>query len=190
MLIREFAPETPFKGYTKINDYIPALEAAGYKPEQITKILVTHKHPDHTGELKSFPHAKIYIGPEDADALKLTGDNIIRCEYTDGAYKNFEHSQKIADGIYFIKARGHTNGNSIIIVENDGKFYMIHGDVTYNDAALKANKLSVVFEDLAAARDTLNRVREFIKNNPTIYLSTHTPEGIENLEKDLIMKLD
>ncbi len=149
-----FAPETPFKGYTKINDYIPALEAAGYKPEQITKILVTHKHPDHTGELKQFPNAKIYIGPEDADALKLTGDNIIRCEYIDGAYKNFEHSQKIADGIYFIKARGHTNGNSIIIVENDGKFYMIHGDVTYNDAALKANKLSVVFEDLAAARDT------------------------------------
>ena len=190
MLIREFASETLFKDYTKINDYIPALEAAGYKPEQITKILVTHKHPDHTGELKSFPHAKIYIGPEDADALKLTGDNIIRCEYIDGAYKNFEHSQKIADGIYFIKARGHTNGNSIIIVENDGKFYMIHGDVTYTDAALKANKLSVVFEDLAAARDTLNRVREFIKNNPTIYLSTHTPEGIENLEKDLIMKLD
>ena len=158
--------------------------------QQVIKILVTHKHPDHTGELKSFPHAKIYIGPEDADALKLTGDNIIRCEYTDGAYKNFEHSQKIADRIYFIKARGHTNGNSIIIVENDGKFYMIHGDVTYNDAALKANKLSVVFEDLAAARDTLNRVREFIKNNPTVYLSTHTPEGIENLEKDLIMKLD
>ena len=26
-----FAPETSFKGYTKINDYIPALEAAGYK---------------------------------------------------------------------------------------------------------------------------------------------------------------
>ena len=42
------------------------------------------------------------------------------------------------------------------------------------DAALHANKLSVVFEDLAAARETLDRVREFVKNNPTIYLSTHT----------------
>ncbi|MBQ7577787.1 MAG: MBL fold metallo-hydrolase [Synergistaceae bacterium] len=174
----------------KICEYIDAFKALGYKPEQVTKILVTHKHPDHTGELKSFPNAKIYIGPEDADTLKLTGDNVIRCEYTDGAYKNFEHCQKIADGIYFIKARGHTNGNSIIIVENDGKFYLIHGDVTYTDAALKANKLSVVFEDLAAARDTLNRVREFIRNNPTVYLSTHTPEAIENLEKNLIMKLD
>ena len=186
-----FSPETPFKGYTKVNDYLEGLEKLGYKKEQVTKILVTHKHPDHSGELKSFPNAKIYIGPEDADALKLTGENIIRCEYTDGPYKNFEHSQKIADGIYFIKARGHTKGNSIVIAEGDnGVYYMMHGDVTYNDTALKRNKLSIVFEDLEAARDTLNRVREFVKNNPTIYLSTHTPEGYKNLEEKIIMKLD
>ncbi|MBR0079147.1 MAG: MBL fold metallo-hydrolase [Synergistaceae bacterium] len=186
-----FSPETPFKGYTKVNDYVEGLEKLGYKKEQVTKILVTHKHPDHSGELKSFPNAKIYIGPEDADALKLTGENIVRCEYTDGAYKNFEHCQKVADGVYFIKARGHTKGNSIVIAEgDDGVYYMMHGDVTYNDTALKKNKLSIVFEDLEAARDTLNRVREFVKNNPTIYLSTHTPEGYKNLEEKIIMKLD
>ena len=185
------SPETPFKGYTKVNDYVEGLEKLGYKKEQVTKILVTHKHPDHSGELKSFPNAKIYIGPEDADALKLTGENVIRCEYTDGAYKNFEHCQKVADGVYFIKARGHTKGNSIIIAEgDDGVYYMMHGDVTYNDTALKKNKLSIVYEDLEAARDTLNRVREFVKNNPTIYLSTHTPEGYKNLEEKIIMKLD
>ncbi|MBQ7594234.1 MAG: MBL fold metallo-hydrolase [Synergistaceae bacterium] len=182
--------ETPFKGYTKINDYVDGLKALGYKPEQVTKILVTHKHPDHTGELRAFPNAKIYIGPEDADALKLDGPNIIRAAYSDGAYHNFPRSQKIADGIYFIEARGHTKGNSIVIVEDGGLFYMIHGDVTYVDAALHANKLSIVFEDLAAARETLDRVREFIKNNPTVYLSTHTPEGPANLDGKIIMKLD
>ena len=72
------SPETPFKGYTKVNDYMDSFKALGYKPEQVTTILVTHKHPDHTGELKEFPNAKVYIGPEDADALKLTGENIIR----------------------------------------------------------------------------------------------------------------
>ncbi len=185
-----FAPETPFKGYRKVNDYMDAFKALGYKKEQVKAILVTHKHPDHTGELKEFPNAKIYIGPEDADALKLTGENIIRCEYTDGPYKNFEHCQKIADGVYFIKAHGHTKGNSIVIVEGDSVYYMMHGDVTYNDTALRRNKLSIVFEDLEAARDTLNRVRDFVKNNPTIYLSTHTPEGYKNLEEKIIMNLD
>ncbi|MBR0257688.1 MAG: MBL fold metallo-hydrolase [Synergistaceae bacterium] len=184
------APDTPFKGYTKILDYVPALKALGYEPEQVSKILVTHKHPDHTGVLASFPNAKIYIGPEDADALKLEGPNIIRATYSDGAYHNFPESQKIADGVYFIKARGHTKGNSIVIAECDGVYYMMHGDVTYVDAALHANKLSIVFEDIAAARETLDRVREFIRNNPTIYLSTHTPEGVTNLEGKVIMKLD
>ena len=184
------AHETPFKGYTKVNDYVPALEALGYKPGQVSKILVTHKHPDHTGVLASFPDAKIYIGPEDADALKLEGPNIIRATYSDGAYHNFPESQKIADGVYFIKARGHTKGNSIVIAEDGGLYYMMHGDVTYVDAALKANKLSIVFEDLAAARETLDRVREFVRKNPTVYLSTHTPEGVANLEGKTVMKLD
>ena len=176
-----FAPGTPFKGYRVINDYIPALKEAGYEPEQVSKILVTHKHPDHSGMLSAFPNAKIYIGPEDADALKLDGPNIIRATYPDGAYHNFPESQKIADG---------TKGNSIVIAESDGIYYMLHGDVTYVDAALHANKVNIVFEDLAAARETLDRVREFIKNNPTVYLSTHTPEGVTNLEGKIIMKLD
>lgn len=51
---------------------------------------------------------------------------------------------------------------------------MFHGDVTYTDEALYKNKLSIVFEDMKTARQTLDNVREFIKNHPTIYLSTHT----------------
>ena len=42
-----------------ICDYMDALAALGYKPEQVTKILLTHKHADHSGELRSFPNAKI-----------------------------------------------------------------------------------------------------------------------------------
>ena len=102
----------------KIADFMEAFAAAGYTPEQVTKILVTHKHPDHTAALQYFPNAKIYIAPEDADALKLEGDNIVRATYGDGAYHNFPAAQKVAEGVYFIKAKGHTNGNSIVIAED------------------------------------------------------------------------
>lgn len=172
----------------KLQDFMQAFAEMGYKPEQVSKILVTHKHPDHTGAIKYFPNAKVYISPEDADEMKLNGENIIRAEYKD-SYKNFPHADKIAEGIWFIEAKGHTKGNSIVIVELDGLYYMMHGDVTYCDAALKANKLSIIFEDLAAARETLDRVRDFIQNNPTVYLSTHCPEGYENLEMKRVMKL-
>ena len=173
----------------RVADYMDSFAALGYKPEQVTKILITHKHPDHTAALEYFPNAKVYISPEDADAMKLPeGGNIIRAEYGK-AYKNFPNAQEVADGIWFIEAKGHTNGNSIVIAEDGDLFYMFHGDVTYCDAALKANKLSIVFEDIKAARQTLDRVREFVKKNPTVYLSTHCPEGYENLEMKRVMTL-
>lgn len=173
----------------KIADYTEALAALGYKPEQVTKILVTHKHADHTDALQYFPNAKIYISRTEADAMKLNGDNIVRVDFKDGAYHNFPASEKIADGLFMLPASGHTKGNSIYVLEHDGLYFMFHGDVTYCDAALKADKLSIVYEDIKAARETLDSVRAFIKDNPTVYLSTHCPEGYENLEMKRVMKL-
>ena len=171
--------------------YMEAFAALGYKPEQVTKILLTHKHSDHSGELRSFPNAKIYVGAEEISASELQGlANIVPVEYTDGAYYNFPESQKIADGVYLIKAKGHTLGNSIVIVENKGLFYMLHGDITYMDEALYENKLSVVYEDLQAARETLDRVRDFVRDHPTVYCGTHTPQGYENLEAKRVIDLD
>ena len=42
-----------------IQSYMEAFLALGYKPEQVTTILLTHKHADHSGELRSFPNATI-----------------------------------------------------------------------------------------------------------------------------------
>ncbi len=174
-----------------ICSYMEAFASLGYKPEQVTKILLTHKHADHSGELKSFPNAKIYVNEDELSADELQGlPNLVPVKFTDGAYYNFPESQKIRDGITYIKAKGHTNGNSIVIVELDGLFYMIHGDITYVDEALYENKLSVVFDDIEAARESLDRVREFVRNHPTVYIGTHTPQGYENLEAKRVMDLD
>ena len=174
-----------------ICSYMEAFTALGYRPEQVTKILLTHKHADHSGELRSFPNAKIYVNAEEMEAEELKGlGNLVPVQFTDGAYYNFPESQKIAEGITFIKAKGHTIGNSIVVAEDGGLFYMFHGDVTYVDEALYENKLSLVFDDLAAARETLDRVRAFISSHPTVYCGTHTPQGYESLEAKRIMDLE
>ena len=173
----------------KVATFKEAFEKTGYKVEDVTKIVITHKHPDHTGELRMFPNAKIYISETEADNMKLTGDNVVRVKFTDGAYKNFPESQRITDTLVMVKAQGHTKGNSVSILQDGDIYYMFHGDVTYCDAALKANELSVIFEDKDKARETLNRVRDFIKENKTIYCSTHCPEGYLNIEQHKIMEL-
>jgi len=110
--------------------------------------------------------------------------------FSDGPYYNFPACQKVAEGIYFVKAKGHTNGNSLVVAEKEGRFYMFQGDITYVDEALYENKLSIVYDDLPAARETLDRVRVFVRNHPTVYLSTHSPQGYENLEANRIMDLE
>ena len=111
-------------------------------------------------------------------------------DFTDGPYYNFKRSQIIAPGVRMIPAPGHTFGNSLIIAEDDGLFYMIHGDITYIDEAMYADKLSVVYDDIFLARSTQNSIREFIRNHPTVYCGTHTPQGYENLEAKRVMDLD
>ena len=180
---------TLFMG-NRIEDYLDALKTAGYSPADVTKILITHKHDDHSGMIPSFPNAKVYTSPEDADALGLEGDNIIRLTYGDGEYKGFPRSQIVADGIRIIEAKGHTKGNSIVIAEDKDYYFMFHGDITYTDEALYEDKLSVVYEDIEASRETMDRVRAFVRENPTVYLSTHTPLGYENLENLRVIDLE
>lgn len=186
-------PDETSLAYTgkDICSYLEAFASLGYKPEQVTKILLTHKHADHSGEIRSFPNAKIYVGEEEASAQELQGlDNVVPVRFTDGAYDQFPESQKICDGVTFVKAKGHTNGNSLVIVESDGLFYLFQGDITYVDEALYENKISMIYEDLAAARETLDRVREFVRLHPTVYCGTHTPQGYENLEAKRVIDLD
>ena len=75
----QYNPNLAIYNGTKIADYIDAFKDLGYKPEQVTKILLTHKHPDHSGALKSFPNAKIYCSEEESETPVLKNiANIIK----------------------------------------------------------------------------------------------------------------
>ncbi|MBP5627142.1 MBL fold metallo-hydrolase [bacterium] len=172
-----------------VKPYVEALAELGYKPEQVSKILITHKHVDHTGELRTFPNAQIICSAAEAESDEIKPFNPTVATFQDGPYYEFPMSQRIAEGVTYIFAPGHTSGNCIVAVETDGLFYLIHGDVTYTDVALYKNKLSVVYDDVAAARDTLDRCRTFCAARPTVWLGTHTPEALESLAAHRVVDL-
>ena len=107
----------------KIKTYLEALADLGYKPEQVSKILITHKHADHTGELRAFPNAQIICSAAEAESDEIKPYNPTVATFSDGAYYEFPASQRIAPGVTYIYAPGHTKGNCIVAVETDGLFY-------------------------------------------------------------------
>lgn len=57
----------------------------GYRPERVTKILLTHKHGDHSGALSRFPQAQIFVNEDEIDSDELQGlGNLVPVKFGDG----------------------------------------------------------------------------------------------------------
>ncbi|OOM75100.1 hypothetical protein CLPUN_35370 [Clostridium puniceum] len=65
-------------------------------------ILIDTGVPKETPDTLPKKEQKIYLSSAEADAIKLSRDNIVRVEFNSGKYHNFELSEKIIDGVYLI----------------------------------------------------------------------------------------
>lgn len=131
-----------FKQLTGLLDNKPCLESLkelGIDAEQVTKIILSHLHWDHSWNVDKFPNAKIYV-----QKLELEGSvtplpyERIHFGYWDGEYKlpNFlkvmdkmvavDGDAEICPGIRVMLAPGHTRGGQIVFVDTkDGKVALL-----------------------------------------------------------------
>ncbi len=139
------------------------LKAAGYQPEQVDEIYITHMHPDHvgglaTGDKPAFPNALVRADKHDAD-FWLSQANLDKApdaskDFFKGAmaslnpyvkagkFKPFDGDTDLVPGVRAIASRGHTAGHSIYVVESKGEKLVLWGDlmhvaaVQFNDPAV------------------------------------------------------
>ena len=135
------------------------LRAAGYRPEQIDEIYVTHAHPDHVGGLmlggqRAFAHAivraarsevEIYTDPQKmaavlADAADKEGAtlrmqrirNLFQPYIEAGMFRSFDEDGALAAGVRALATPGHTRGHTCYVVESRGQTLIVIGDLIHN----------------------------------------------------------
>ena len=152
-----------------------SLHQAGYTPEQIDMVLVTHLHSDHVGGLTSksgnrlFPNAQIYVSKTEsdfwlskdveakapADARPFFDDaQAIAAPYVKAnKWHTFEPTDKIVDELTVVSLPGHTPGHSGFQFESQGKKILFWGDTVHAlNAQFPFPDIAVVFDiDVGAA---------------------------------------
>jgi glyoxylase-like metal-dependent hydrolase (beta-lactamase superfamily II) len=128
------------------------LKAAGYQPEQIDEVLITHLHPDHQGGLMAgdkrvFPNAGVHMAKAEADYW-LSADNMKKAPAdkqsmfpqatamltpykTADKLKTFEGDSELVPGIKAMATPGHTPGHTIYVVESKGQKLALWGDLMH-----------------------------------------------------------
>src|SRR5450756_1759743 len=125
-----------------LNKLPASLHNAGYEPEQITDILITHIHTDHTGGLmdgsrRVFPKAIVHVERKEVaywmdpankqkapEGQKVFFDQaaVKFKPYVDsGQVKTFDGATELFPGIRSIPAPGHTPGHSLYSLESRGE---------------------------------------------------------------------
>ena len=128
------------------------IKAAGYQPEQVDEIYITHMHPDHVGGLAEadnpvFANAIVRADKKDADFWlsqanldKATADEKGFFQGTMASlnpyvkadkFKAFDGDTDLIPGIKAIASHGHTTGHSIFQIESKGQKLMLWGDLMH-----------------------------------------------------------
>lgn len=153
------------------------LKAAGYTPEQVDEIYITHMHPDHVGGLsvngqRVFPNAIVRADQKDADYW-LSADNLAKAPedakgffqgaqamlkpYVDaGKFKSFSGDTDLVPGIRAVVTYGHTPGHSVYEVSSKGQRMVMLGDLIHV-AAVQFDQPRVA---IAFDTDTKNAVKQ------------------------------
>jgi glyoxylase-like metal-dependent hydrolase (beta-lactamase superfamily II) len=184
------------------------LKAAGYTPEQVDEIYITHMHPDHVGGLAAggqrvFTNAVVradvregsfWLSPENLD--KAQGDSkgffqgamaSLNPYVAADKLKPFNGATELLPGIRAVPAVGHTPGHTIYVVESEGSRIVFWGDLMHVAAvqfAMPSTTIAFDSDSKAAAPARIKNFADAAKQGYFVAIAHVSFPGIGQLRAD------
>jgi len=168
---------------------VTAMQDAGYRPEDVTVLVLTHMHPDHIGGLMmagkpTFPNAKIYTGSVEynfwskMDAGNRVGDMVAKMVKPMADKITFlDDGGSVVSGITAMAAFGHTPGHMAYMLESNGQQLLIAADFANHYVwSLAKPDWEVRFDaDKAAAAATRRKILGMLSSDKIPFIGYHMP---------------
>lgn len=148
----------------------------GYRPEDVSTVVLTHLHEDHVGGLRDLPHARVVVSRAEWEgrgarafglfpivyAPSLAGVRDWQLvDYASGPLHSFATSQDLlGDGsIVLLPTPGHGPGHQCVLVRMDAYELLITGDILYTLRHLAVDQVRALQFGGALERQQLDSIR-------------------------------
>ena len=167
-----------------------ALMNAGYTPEQVDVVVLTHMHPDHISGLMegggpAFPNARYVTGQKEYDfwaAMDTEANGVTKLMASHvkplaDKMTFLEDGGAVVSGITAMAANGHTPGHMIFLMESDGKQLALTADTANHYVwSLAHPEWEVRFDmDKAAAAASRKAVFGMLAADKIPFVGYHMP---------------
>lgn len=161
-----------------------ALAQAGYTPDQIDIVVITHMHGDHIGGLMNgdaptFPNARYITGSVEFDAWAAMENDGFESKVRPLAEQMsmIGDGDSVASGITAMAAFGHTPGHMTYMIESEGQRLLVAADFANHYVwSLGYPDWEVKFDmDKAAAAKTRRRVLDMLAADGIPFIGYHMP---------------